>query len=110
MCPSFFISIPGIKEIHNAAKQLTVPSLYQFQVNVLRAATKHMDAIEQIVGPPLAQHRLYITLTHSHFRRRLLPYRFQKLAHFSLTPDPARIKDVFVGWSRYGIFDGYHSA
>ena len=39
-------SIPEIKETHHTAKQLAIPDLLQFKVNVFGAAAEDVNTIE----------------------------------------------------------------
>ena len=91
---SALLPIPKIEETHHAAKQLAIPFLLQFEVNVAGAATKYMELIEKVVRPPFMHLRLDVALADRHLRIDRFANLRQILAHGLLACDEAGVHDV----------------
>ena len=90
----FQVLVPKIEETYYTAKQLAIPRLLQFQVDIAGAAAKHMEDVEKVVGSPFVYLRFYITLANSHFWRNRIAHLGQLVSHCLLTFNQARIHNV----------------
>ena len=95
--------IPKIKETHHTAKQLAIPRLFQFEVDIAGAAAKHVELIEKIVRPPFMHLRLDIALADRHLWGNGLTHLFQILTHGLLALDETGIHDVGTFFGGYGV-------
>ena len=91
---SALFPIPKIKETHHATKQLSIPRLLQFEVDIAGTAAKHVKLIEKVVRPPFVHLRFDVTLTDRHFWSNSFAHLFQIVTHGLLACDEAGIHDV----------------
>ena len=87
-------SVPKIEETHHAAKQLTMPRLFQLKVHIAGTAAEHVYLVKEIVRSPLMHLRLDVTLADCHFGIDRFAHLGQIFTHGLLACDEAGVHDV----------------
>ena len=100
---SALLPIPKIEETHHAAKQLAIPFLFQFEVDVAGAATEYVDLVEEIVRPPFVHLRLDIALADRHLGIDRLAHLGQIVTHGLLARDETGVHDMGILRCRFCV-------